>query len=415
MKKEGAIQEVENRVVKDSNNPVVPAAPVQTVSKKTVWFLVSIIVLLGIALTYLSYLFLGNNKEVVKDNPVENKATTIETSESEGIKEDPTKDWKTYTNEKLGYSFKYPETDLEVIDCPRGSVDTTFIVPSEEKRHFDPCASSGGSFTITKHAKNYKLPSYYYVDYDVKSTSGFLVGTVSSVKYSGTRSNNEPAPIPDSVDLILVPQLESTLQISLGKWTGETSLESKYFEQILSTFRFINADETSDFEAFDVVIRNLFSDVDVSKQSVSRYTFKYPTKDVSSVDMLSDGSSNVSGISIKLNNGVDLNIKPAFEGSSVSYNAVDGKPNVKKISNPNFVEEIFRILGVSNYSYVTGYGEGANGCSHWDPLPLACHMSNAGFNKIGGYEITCNTKDISKVKLCDGIVENLAISVEELK
>src|SRR3990167_8838724 len=86
--------------------PQVPANTKRLIDKKVIGVLVTIIIVLGLAFTYISYLL--NSSKNAEENVVMTNAVVTETSESEGIAEDVTKDWKTYVNEKYGFSFRYP-------------------------------------------------------------------------------------------------------------------------------------------------------------------------------------------------------------------------------------------------------------------------------------------------------------------
>ena len=66
------------------------------------------ILLLGLGLMYVAYLF-NNSQKVMVDDKSGANVVVDESPESEGIMDDPTKDWKTYTSEEYGFSIKYPQ------------------------------------------------------------------------------------------------------------------------------------------------------------------------------------------------------------------------------------------------------------------------------------------------------------------
>ncbi|PJA40607.1 hypothetical protein CO178_01925, partial [candidate division WWE3 bacterium CG_4_9_14_3_um_filter_34_6] len=183
---------------------------------------------------------------------------------------------------------------------------------------------------------------------------------------------------------------------------------------ILSTFEFADRAEVNKTGSATI---DVYASLDINSDytPVNKYTFTYPQENVVSVDTVNDNGDRVSGISLLLSNDVSLSIRPSFEGNSVPY--YDAKPIVKEIQNMNFSKDMYRILNkyTSTFSYVTDYGVGAIGCNQWDPLPLACHMSNAFLVGKGGYGIVCNTNNLDKAEMCDNIVQNLDISVQKIQ
>jgi len=135
---------------------------------------------------------------------------------------------------------RYPSNDLEVVVCPGTVVDSIYIVPTVDKRRFTPCQSSGGRLYIQWKQVDYVLEDYMYDDYNIESIT-VIVGDRTSTKYVGIRKSADPAAIPDSFIKLLIPQNTFGLLVNLDTWGISGSLESKYFDQILSTFRFVNA------------------------------------------------------------------------------------------------------------------------------------------------------------------------------
>ncbi|OGC47025.1 hypothetical protein A2713_02205 [candidate division WWE3 bacterium RIFCSPHIGHO2_01_FULL_35_17] len=397
--------------------------PIKTknpVNKKIIWILVGLVVILGLALTYLSYLLNNSRTSVVENTP------TSETSESEGISEDPTANWKTYTNEEYGFSFKYPAqfylkafppNSITIANepLPDGQLDPTrrisITVDSLYSGKYEQIrnAKAGADVSEAHHA----------VDVVIEKVRNFTVDSADAVEYyrDGVSKQSEIGRGfigYERIILIRSPEDKYIQLLLTSSSVEETNQWSDTFDQILSTFEFGDAVEIDKTATTSI---DVYASLDIDPSNLpakNKYLFTYPSSNVGSVEMAYDSGNRVSGISLHLSNGTDLAISPSFEGSSISYYDADDKPNVKIISNSNFMEKLSRVLGISGYLYVTGYGEGSVGCSHWDPLPLACHMSNAYFNKIGGYNINCNTKDIAKVKMCDDIVEDLDISVSQI-
>ena|SRR3989344_1091106 len=143
-----------------------------------------------------------------------------EASAKEG---DPTANWKTYTNDKYGYSFKYPE-DIETVVC---NPETVF--PINIVRKHDPCNSDAGGFAIRIISPDSasKLRGQYSKYYVIKEGSIEIDG-LKATKFQLTRNSSEPAPIPDKTSYILLSHA--------GNWFLMDSVESH--DQIISTFKF---------------------------------------------------------------------------------------------------------------------------------------------------------------------------------
>lgn len=87
--------------------------------------------------------FLGKEKSDSDTAPVISDTSEPSLQDSETTAEDPTKDWKTYTNAELGFSFKYPgdwkknlvEADNEVV-----------LLESKDGKAYMNFYNSGGAF-----------------------------------------------------------------------------------------------------------------------------------------------------------------------------------------------------------------------------------------------------------------------------
>ena len=85
-------------------------------SKAVSLFLLLLVVILGTVLTYISTT--QKNKVVIVSNNGGSTDPKLRGPESEGIKEDQMKDWKTYTDPDSRFSIKYPE-GIEVSSLPK--------------------------------------------------------------------------------------------------------------------------------------------------------------------------------------------------------------------------------------------------------------------------------------------------------
>lgn len=418
MNKEDAVRGVNGQVVEEPKTPIVPIAPVQTVSKKTVWFLVSIIVLLGISLTYFSYLFLGNNKEVVKNNPVENKVTSVETSVSEGIAEDPMKDWDTYTSEEYGFEFRYPK-DYFVEETSGGSQELVKV------RNYNLFDKDSVKPETTELYPNLLSITFGLYEQNMSAGENLENWLKANGEYVSDMSG-----APTSAKSILVngnQGLELTYT-GTGKFYVFTNYKKVFYAyfnpnnsehtdvvwQILSTLKFVSVDAKISGQT-DLIVSRPKSDAQEVSTKATKYTFFYTPSFVKSVKTTTDLYYSVD---FTLSSGANLSISIPFMGEATVF---DKKPTLKIIDNSNFKNKIYRIKDIdlkNTYRYVTGYSEDMDDCGFVDDNSyFACDDGDAllGEGENGGaFSISCIASSAASLKGCDDFITDLNISLSDI-
>ncbi|MEX1068574.1 MAG: PsbP-related protein [Patescibacteria group bacterium] len=79
--------------------------------------------------------------------PVTSDSSEPSGEDSEPTAEDPTKEWKTYTNAELGFSFKYPEDWIKKQPEPGSDIEVVLLESSDGKSYLN-FYNSGGAFGI---------------------------------------------------------------------------------------------------------------------------------------------------------------------------------------------------------------------------------------------------------------------------
>lgn len=177
------------------------------------------------------------------------------------------KDWKTYTNEKYGYEFKYPQ-NLKIIEKD-GAVTLNHSIPYDNNGDCDMMAGKFSkylndfnvSFEI-KTSEEVELPSYFDGNYQ----SGILSGKWYWAGAEGCGPNIYYFPLQEDKTLVIT---QDTLQAFSGistMWDTDKILNSpgvitqkeydKLFSQILSTFKFT---DTNNKLSIDIKLKSTAS------------------------------------------------------------------------------------------------------------------------------------------------------------
>jgi hypothetical protein len=223
--------------------------------------IVMIPVLLAIgAFGVLAYQKFSAPKPVVTVSPTPT-ATTV-----------PTVDWKTYTNSKYGFSFKYPSTFI--VQYKYFNDDTPFVF-LDSKSFNVPEVWVDGQVTPVQFSISSKSLSEY-VDYYKKIidpanyTQSDLTSPLKGYRFDGTFKlqglDSEEYPLKGTKItgvVIQVPNSQKVLEISYD-YVREGVTDS-IFDQILSTFKFTNQNITKN-EA-----EKLVSDLPEIKNLLAKY------------------------------------------------------------------------------------------------------------------------------------------------
>lgn len=181
-------------------------------------------------------------KEADHQNKVETKQTAI--NERSSDKEVIPSNWKTYTNEHLGFSFQHPhswvknEKDIESTD--------RFGKPTSVEIIFTDTLFET-SFLISYHFAPKGVELYKYAVSQFDSSKGerkmTIAGNNAIQKFTTIKKDGKGHPLNPPFKLIIVDFLDNqqTGGIELQFKTAiPDDKETSKFEQLLSTFKFLN-------------------------------------------------------------------------------------------------------------------------------------------------------------------------------
>lgn len=139
---------------------------------------------------------------------------------------DPTANWKTYTNTKYGFSFKYPkiweseEEKMALLDNP-DNVEITFFPVGETHNK-----SVGGNFILSvSYVGDKRTVDYVKSEYSPKALK--------------TEIGGKPA-LKDDVSLYAYIKVDNNNSIEVRNNNSKTATEVvTYFDQLLATFKFL--------------------------------------------------------------------------------------------------------------------------------------------------------------------------------
>lgn len=210
-----------------------------------------LLILASAALILAAFFLLDNKSKTTTHNPTQTSSPspsdeTIHTDEGSA-------NWKTYTNSKYKYSFKYPP-DLELKEIENG-----VILNNEKKLLANKVRREdyiGVGIVVDKAEPNISLEEYLNNRYP-KNNYGLPA-------FEDFKTNVEPIIVDQITGLILLPGLEfesennsvwvkkesSIYKISaMGYETGDTDTEKavEVFYRILWTFKFLDQPEEAKF------------------------------------------------------------------------------------------------------------------------------------------------------------------------
>lgn len=226
----------------EENKPVENVQPIASAPpKSTNFLLIGLIVIFVAALTSGgTFLFMSQKQKVAEVIPlsqVQTKPTAIPTT-------DPTANWKTYINNNLGFSFKYPSdwiltepTKTDVVEVSKEKQSKVVNGPKINVNYYS------NPKNLTLQELDQENSSYNNMQgktnpglYSTKNTP-FIIGGIN-----GFYQQNNLVCEPEVCPRYIVPTKDNVLLIYLHFFGNQQDQigQKKVFDQILSTFKFIN-------------------------------------------------------------------------------------------------------------------------------------------------------------------------------
>lgn len=228
--------------------PVEPPSPPKTLPLK--WIIIIIALLAGIVLTGTYFIFKSQSG---KQTPQPAPQVSVQPAVSSTPTPDETANWKTYTNKTYGFSIKYP-SDLEVEDKSSQFPPFTIFITDKTKQ----VPSEGGS-KINLYAfveiKSSNSSLMYYVndtknnlEYIDKKKVGEIEFVIAREKFGMTGGN---------FDRYLAQNRDYIITFANSPY----ALDEQIFNQILSTFKFINTE--SDKNLSDAKLQDMINNCEI--------------------------------------------------------------------------------------------------------------------------------------------------------
>lgn len=151
---------------------------------------------------------------------------------------DPTINWKTYINDKYGYSFKYdPDPSLKLSGCSEEIAEEKgedIVLIDEINSSFPDCAKGNFSWPISIFIRDSAVNCSSTSNWKSAQTT-IKVGGADAYKCNQEYTGTEKITVPEKVTYVSVKYQNKFMEINLNnpKYT-ET------FTQILSTFKFLD-------------------------------------------------------------------------------------------------------------------------------------------------------------------------------
>lgn len=191
------------------------------------------------------------SKSIIKEIDSLTKFPEIEIKKPEKVVKDETVNWKIYRNEKYGYEVRYPNNVIivEEISITGGpaterSRDIVFIVQNPE--YFETGLASNLRIEIpslTKQESDLLLNEFVSQiakDFDKKET--LKISGKEAIKLTFTRGNiniSSYSFLAEDVDVIFLKYNQAMFMMTLSTIEEDKATSEAIFDQMLSTFRFL--------------------------------------------------------------------------------------------------------------------------------------------------------------------------------
>lgn len=216
----------------ENQTPIVPPVtpqvaveqplPAGEVGKQSSFLTILLSVLLLLAVSIAGF-FAYQTQKLVKELQITNTPTTESTSvpvaTDSATVDDPTADWKTYTNEEYGFSFKYPNNAIYKITNFTGSKFSVTFSNLSKYEYTDLTVFVGNNWAFTNPKAD--------------SVKNFKVDGIDAYKEDLPLGQNPPQ------TLVYVKDKNNYLTMQLNKNDKDIVID-EIFDQILSTFKFVN-------------------------------------------------------------------------------------------------------------------------------------------------------------------------------
>ena len=158
--------------------------------------------------------------------------------------------WKTYTNEKLGFSFEYPETwlkedkETEVINLSGAvtEIDLNFVEPVSETSLLVACHLAPKGMALYQYAEEqFRAKKGWYA----KDAKEINVGGKKAIQaFTSLQTNGKGGALNQSLRLIIVDMVDKQqtgeIQLQFKTALANEEAEVAMFNQLLSGFKFID-------------------------------------------------------------------------------------------------------------------------------------------------------------------------------